>query len=689
VSYFGYISEGKAIASLYGDGTGALTDCCQGVQVYRCDGICDMDICCLPWEVSCKPPTGRLVMVAFYMSPDKAYAVSLFGAAYDESAWSVSFDDGDTWNQLSLVNTQIDYLSDVAVSPDCNKTMLVSVNEESGCECDSVWLKAENLPEAEEYSGKWLRTWCGQLGDDQQGLLRLAPEEMTSDTVYLVDRGTSIIYWNELETLVCWQMRSSAAGGIDEIVDLAVKDEANIYALDTDGNVAMSDDHGASLTWTDSVDSKVDDGWTIAVLGEDMLIGGQDGDVSYSDDGGETFTHLEDIATSGYVTVAFDSYFEASDTIYAALAAAGDDNGIYRWVIGESVDWENLGAEDYDYTGLVLDSADGNPMTGSDTGGVLYASYVSGSITGVARCLTPAQDGCCGMSDWDYLIQGLTPDEEAFYMTPQALKICGCMTADSNSKLFAIDGSEPYDMEMGETGTVWSFEDCYAKVAPALKSPANGATISADSSECVNVAFTLEWGRQCNACSYDIQIAMDEDFTEVVVDEEGYLPSAPATPSYLVAKGNLSCEVTYYWRVRSVEAETGQEIHSWWSEPRSFTVTAGGCFIATAAYGTPMAEEVEILSEFRDEYLLTNPLGQTLVDLYYRISPPIAEFIAAHPSLKLIVRAGLVPTVVMSVVVVSTTPAEKTALLGLLVLVLVAVIAIWVTRRRGRGPECT
>ena len=119
-----------------------------------------------------------------------------------------------------------------------------------------------------------------------------------------------------------------------------------------------------------------------------------------------------------------------------------------------------------------------------------------------------------------------------------------------------------------------------------------------------------------------------------------------------------------------------------------FWVPASGsyCFIATAAYGTPMAEEIGILRQFRDEYLLTNPMGNALVDLYYRVSPPIAEFITAHPSLKPIVRTGLVPAVAMSTVVVNTTPVEKAAIAGLLVLISV-IVAVWATRRRGRDPE--
>jgi hypothetical protein len=113
---------------------------------------------------------------------------------------------------------------------------------------------------------------------------------------------------------------------------------------------------------------------------------------------------------------------------------------------------------------------------------------------------------------------------------------------------------------------------------------------------------------------------------------------------------------------------------------------SGGCFIATAAYGTPMAEEIKILREFRDKYLMTNPVGKGLVEFYYRVSPPIAEFITKYPSLKPIVRIGLLPVVAMSTVVVNTTPAEKMGIVGLLVLVSVALV-VWAKRRRGRDPK--
>jgi hypothetical protein len=110
------------------------------------------------------------------------------------------------------------------------------------------------------------------------------------------------------------------------------------------------------------------------------------------------------------------------------------------------------------------------------------------------------------------------------------------------------------------------------------------------------------------------------------------------------------------------------------------------CCTATAAFGTPMAREIGILREFRDEYLLTNSLGRILADFYYGVSPPIAEFIAEHPNLRPMVRAGLTPAVAMSTVAVSTSPVEKAAILGLLAPISLA-LANWATRRRGRGPK--
>ncbi len=71
------------------------------------------------------------------------------------------------------------------------------------------------------------------------------------------------------------------------------------------------------------------------------------------------------------------------------------------------------------------------------------------------------------------------------------------------------------------------------------------------------------------------------------------------------------------------------------------------CFIATASYGLDTGE-VGLLCNFRDNCLLTNPLGTTFVNAYYKFSPPIAEVISESEFLKGAVRTGLKPLVVIA-----------------------------------------
>jgi hypothetical protein len=77
-----------------------------------------------------------------------------------------------------------------------------------------------------------------------------------------------------------------------------------------------------------------------------------------------------------------------------------------------------------------------------------------------------------------------------------------------------------------------------------------------------------------------------------------------------------------------------------------FYPVTGYCFIATAAYGTETAPELNILRDFRDQVLLKNALGSRFVEAYYKLSPPIADFIAKSDFLRAVVREVLVDPVV-------------------------------------------
>ncbi len=85
----------------------------------------------------------------------------------------------------------------------------------------------------------------------------------------------------------------------------------------------------------------------------------------------------------------------------------------------------------------------------------------------------------------------------------------------------------------------------------------------------------------------------------------------------------------------------------------------GLCFIATAAFGTYMHPHVQVIKDFRDEYLLTNMPGRWFVGMYNTYGPFWADFLNAHPRCKPFVRLALMPVVGISYFVLNTSLAMK------------------------------
>jgi hypothetical protein len=112
-----------------------------------------------------------------------------------------------------------------------------------------------------------------------------------------------------------------------------------------------------------------------------------------------------------------------------------------------------------------------------------------------------------------------------------------------------------------------------------------------------------------------------------------------------------------------------------------------GCFIATAAYGTPIHPHLDILRDFRDKYLVRSSFGRKLVELYYRYSPSIAHFIARHKVLKIAVRINLLPLIIFSYSIVHFGPLATAIVLVFMLVFPLLFIRFYPTRRSGKYSQ--
>jgi YVTN family beta-propeller protein len=148
---------------------------------------------------------------------------------------------------------------------------------------------------------------------------------------------------------------------------------------------------------------------------------------------------------------------------------------------------------------------------------------------------------------------------------------------------------------------------------------------------------------------------------------------------------NLDSNANYYYRVKAFNDDgfLGYSNESYaTTKPET-----SGCFIATAAYGSMMEPQVQLLRAFRDRFLTGNLLGQAFIGFYYKNSPPVARYIAEHDTWRLVVRWCLLPLVALSWL--SLVLASWPGLLGIIGLVALGGIAgaaiVYLKKREQRG----
>jgi hypothetical protein len=159
----------------------------------------------------------------------------------------------------------------------------------------------------------------------------------------------------------------------------------------------------------------------------------------------------------------------------------------------------------------------------------------------------------------------------------------------------------------------------------------------------------------------DVTVAWDQNPEPDVAGYKIYYGTSPGSYTSSVNAGNITSAVisgleaglTYYFAAVAYDGsgnESGFSNEIIYAVPAAASVgsssgSGGACFIATAAFGNYRAPEVILLQKFRDRYLLTNAPGRLFVDVYYRLSPALADFISRHDALRSATRLALKPLI--------------------------------------------
>ncbi len=565
IAYYGTYASGKLLAGeVTGDPVRATVMTWFTNAPQTCPTTC--------WYAAEKPPTGAGTSgygnAQVYWTPDASRAFCgtssalmngpaawpggyLNNVALDESAFSISLDNGRIWNQLSLIDTQINSLSDVAVSPDSNTVYLASINT-AGAGLDSIWRSS-----VEPTGRSWERVLC--LGSNTNDLILRMSNYGNDQVVLFASRGSDDLRQSQ-DSGQSWK---ALLPGMN-VSDFSVTTTNNTRLVYVLGGIMMRKCNVTSLIpqWTQATATTLMAAHTVfAAPTGVVVVGGDlaDNRVAYSLDGGISFTVTAPLTPAGRMHVLADYRFREGVIIYAASDSAGSD--IYNWIIGEFT-WQPMSAPSQGFWGLAQT-------------GTLYGS----SSTAVDRTLYPQALGPPAI-EWSVLNTGLTPGV-VFTREPLSLKL------SSGINLWAID-NRPYNYPAG-IGRLWNFCDCMSPTpqytpppqptkeelfAPPLPvAPATGYTVPIYITDGAIQDIDFTWRPSTTALAYELWLAGDSSFSQILT-QKTITPQNRRAPAWrLTDKTGLEQGKAYYWKIRIVQAANGEKGTGPWSETMSFNIS--------------------------------------------------------------------------------------------------------------------
>ncbi|MDD4923798.1 MAG: hypothetical protein PHF74_03040 [Dehalococcoidales bacterium] len=478
------------------------------------------------WQQNRKSPSGEQVtavlMSADYKNDGKAYSAT----TGSESAFSLSHDYGINWNQCGLIDTTLDVIIGAAVSPmyDNDETVFLL----SWGNGQSVWRTTDGC-------ASWQRVFYG-AADSFINIDKIALSPQygnASHTLYFCgsDNGNATLWKSDDKGQSFFARSMPFAADCWEIID-----DSSFYIAGFDGANALlyrTVDSGAHYKYKSIVGNQ---SLTSIALSPNysadktVLAGNCNGGVYLSTNEGISFTPLGNASSllKVSVSVAFDADYEVNNTVYAAGDMA--NNGIYRFVIGETTAWEAI---------------DGTLPPGAMTGNLKVSQ--SGVLYGVNYQQVGAGGG---------IERSIDPSSAHFFETFTGGLGEGATLTDlwlSGNTLWSIDTTH---------NLLLFFKDTLSQQV-GLSSPSDNSIVKGMVSESNIRNVLLDWEALEGAGSYRWQISDSRSFSSSSIIAEG------TTTAGSVKLNSLETGNVYYWRIRAVTP-----LLSPWSEIWSFTPQA-------------------------------------------------------------------------------------------------------------------